>query len=105
MKKLILIATAIIALSSVFLATAAISDRLCRNNNNTGLVCKSPGVRTLVISTGDNRSVTNYIHTHKNILKTAYYRIKQVDMDGQFGYRLIRLVRPAHINQPLVKLF
>jgi len=57
-----------------------------------------------ISAAGNTGSVTNYSYTDKNITKTAYYRIKQVDMDGQCTYTPVRSARFGLSNDAVVTI-
>jgi len=50
-----------------------------------------------VTAAGNTTSLTNYSFTDKNITsKTAYYRIKQIDLDGRFSYTPVRTIKTGN---------
>ncbi len=73
-------------------------------NANVYEVEKSTDGRTwaviaYVTAAGNTTSLTNYSYTDRNITsKTAYYRIKQVDMDGRFSYTPVRSIKSDNEN-------
>ena len=50
-----------------------------------------------VTAAGNTTSLTNYSYRDKNITsKAAYYRIKQVDLDGRFSYTPVRSIKTGN---------
>jgi hypothetical protein len=58
-----------------------------------------------VTAAGNTTTVTNYSFSDKNItFKSAYYRIKQVDMDSRFSYTPVRSIKIGVENKADIKI-
>lgn len=60
---------------------------------------KNWSVIAAVQAAGNTNNTSNYAFTHKNVsAKAAYYRIKQVDLNGAFSHTQIKAVKFAESN-------
>jgi hypothetical protein len=58
-----------------------------------------------VTAAGNTTTITNYSFSDKNVtFKSAYYRIKQVDMDSRFSYTPVRSIKIGSETKADVKI-
>lgn len=58
-----------------------------------------------VAAAGTTQNLNNYSYTDKNIIaKTVYYRIRQVDVNGNFSYTAIRTVKNELIAAQAIRI-
>ena len=51
---------------------------------------------------GNSILLTNYLYTDKNLFPVAYYRLKQVDLDGRFDYSKVVQVKNDYAGKLMV---
>lgn len=79
------------------------------NNNNFEVQRSFDGsnwtVLAIVLGAGNSNSVQQYSFTDKNMIAAvAYYRIRQVDMNGQYEYTAIKSIR-ADETAPATRIY
>jgi hypothetical protein len=58
-----------------------------------------------VMASGNSNTLTNYTFMDRNILtRTVYYKVRQVDADGNFVYTPVRSIRPSATNKAEVRI-
>ena len=58
-----------------------------------------------VIGAGNSNSILKYEYTDKTTSGKFYYRLKQVDYDGQFEYSEILLANCSNIAEPVIEVY
>jgi hypothetical protein len=79
------------------------------NNNNFEVQRSIDGsnwsVITVVLGAGNSNSVQQYSYTDKNMTAAvAYYRIRQVDLDGKYEYSTIKTIK-ANETAPTTRIY
>lgn len=79
------------------------------NNNNFEIQRSTDGsswnVIAVVMGMGTTNTSTQYKYTDKNsVAATVYYRIRQVDFDGNFDYSTVKVIRGSEAS-PVTKVY
>jgi len=79
------------------------------NNNNFEIQRSADGsswsVIAVVMGMGTSNTLTQYSYTDKNnTAATAYYRIRQVDFDGNFEFSTVKVIRGSEAT-PVTKVY
>jgi hypothetical protein len=85
------------------------STSMEQNNNNFEVQRSVDGsnwvVVAIVLGAGNSNSLQQYSHTDKNVTTTvAWYRIRQVDMDGRYTYSTVKTIR-ANETTPATRIY